>query len=130
MENGQDDIEGVRLVRDNETLKGKGIGYILFKERDCVLKALSKNGTVYKKRWELRVNSCGKRTKRSNDGADPRPKKPKFKVDTPALRRIKLKGVETKKKLLTKRNQKGGNSNKGKKAGSSSGGKKKANKKK
>ena len=39
--NGQDDIEAVRLVRDPETLIGKGIGYILFKDRDVVLQALS-----------------------------------------------------------------------------------------
>jgi hypothetical protein len=41
LQNGQDDIEAVRLVRDPESLIGKGIGYILFKDRDSVLKALS-----------------------------------------------------------------------------------------
>lgn len=38
---GHDDIDAVRLVRDPETLIGKGIGYILFKDRDSVLPALS-----------------------------------------------------------------------------------------
>jgi nucleolar protein 12 len=38
--NGQDDIDGIRIVRDPETLLGKGIGYMLFKERDHVLAAL------------------------------------------------------------------------------------------
>ncbi len=38
-----DDIEGVRLVRDPETLVGKGIGYILLKDRDSALKALSRH---------------------------------------------------------------------------------------
>ena len=39
--NGHDDIEGMRIIRDPETLVGKGIGYLLFKDRDCVLKALA-----------------------------------------------------------------------------------------
>lgn len=38
--NGQDDIEAVRLIRDQETLLGKGIGYILFKNVECVFPAL------------------------------------------------------------------------------------------
>jgi hypothetical protein len=29
--NGQDDIESVRLIRDRETLEGKGIGYLWLK---------------------------------------------------------------------------------------------------
>lgn len=39
--NGQDDIEAVRLVRDNETLIGKGFGYMSFKSAENVLQALS-----------------------------------------------------------------------------------------
>lgn len=39
--NGQDDIEGLRIIRDASTLVGKGIGYMLFRDRDCVLKALT-----------------------------------------------------------------------------------------
>ena len=61
---GQDDIENLRLVRDSETLVGKGIGYLLLKNRDAVMKALSLHGVKYRKRWELRVTTCGKRTKR------------------------------------------------------------------
>ena len=38
LDGGHDDIEAVRLVRDPETLIGKGIGYLLFKDRDSVLK--------------------------------------------------------------------------------------------
>jgi RNA recognition motif-containing protein len=94
--NGHDDIESIRLIRDPETLVGKGIGYILLKDRDAVLKALSLHqvntmsihcahiqleyfisqlisfGThdavqvKFKKRFELRVMICGKRTKRTN----------------------------------------------------------------
>jgi nucleolar protein 12 len=39
--NGQDDIECLRIIRDNETLLGKGIAYLSFKTSDCVLAALS-----------------------------------------------------------------------------------------
>ena len=63
--NGQNDIEGIRLVRDPSTLVGKGFGYLMLKDRDAVMKALSLHQVVYKKRWELRVTLCGKRTKRS-----------------------------------------------------------------
>lgn len=128
MENGQDDIEGVRIVRDNETLKGKGIGYLLFKERDCVLKALSKHETIFKKRWTLRVSSCGKRTKRTGGGNgsdDPRGKRPRFKSENPALKRINLKGVDTKKKLLNKRKQSGTHQKNAKKKRTGGGGGKK-----
>jgi RNA recognition motif-containing protein len=38
--NGQADIEGIRLIRDPETLLGKGIGYLLLKEQSNVLLAL------------------------------------------------------------------------------------------
>jgi nucleolar protein 12 len=38
--NGQEDIEGIRLIRDPETLLGKGIGYLLLKEQSNVLLAL------------------------------------------------------------------------------------------
>lgn len=65
MDNGHDDIEGMRIIRDPTTLVGKGIGYILFKDRDCVAKALALHKSVYKKRWALRVSACGKRTKRT-----------------------------------------------------------------
>jgi nucleolar protein 12 len=65
--NGQDDIENIRLVRDAETMVGKGIGYILFANKDAVFKALTLHGKKYHKRWELRVTVCGKRTKRSNN---------------------------------------------------------------
>jgi hypothetical protein len=39
--NRHDDIEGLRIIRDPSTLVGKGIGYLLFKDRDCVHKALA-----------------------------------------------------------------------------------------
>ncbi len=63
--NGHDDIENIRIVRDAETMIGKGIGYLLFKDRDAVMQALTLHNAKYKKRWELRVSVCGKRTKRT-----------------------------------------------------------------
>lgn len=73
LDNNHDDIEGMRLIRDPTTLVGKGIGYILFKDRDCVAKALALHKTVYKKRWALRVSACGKRTKRAESAKAPKP---------------------------------------------------------
>ena len=67
--NGQDDIENIRLVRDAETMVGKGIGYLLLKNRDAVMQALSLHAVKYRKRWELRVTVCGKRTKRVDASA-------------------------------------------------------------
>lgn len=64
--NGHDDIEGLRIIRDPNTLVGKGIGYLLLKDRDAVFKALQLDKSVFKKRWALRVSVCGKRTKRDH----------------------------------------------------------------
>ena len=52
--NGHADIEGIRLVRDPETLVGKGIGYMLFRDKDAVMKALSLNDQMFKKIRTLR----------------------------------------------------------------------------
>lgn len=41
---GHDDIDSVRIVRDNDSLIGKGIAYVLFKARESVLKALELHG--------------------------------------------------------------------------------------
>ena len=43
LSNGHDDIENIRIVRDPETLVGKGFAYILLKNRESVLKALELN---------------------------------------------------------------------------------------
>lgn len=37
---GQDDIEGIRIIRDPETLIGKGIAYLLLKTRENILDAI------------------------------------------------------------------------------------------
>jgi nucleolar protein 12 len=61
--NGQADITGMRLVRDTETLYGKGFGYIMLADRDGVMGALKNDGKRFKGR-DMRVTTCGKRTKR------------------------------------------------------------------
>jgi nucleolar protein 12 len=62
--NGQQDIEGVRLIRDPETQYGKGFGYLMLRDSDGVMAALKCHGKKIKNR-EMRVTTCGKRTKRS-----------------------------------------------------------------
>jgi nucleolar protein 12 len=57
------DVENVRIVRDKDTMKCKGFGYVLFDNKSMVATALQKmHGCVYMKR-ELRVTVCGKRFK-------------------------------------------------------------------
>lgn len=57
------DVEGVRIIRDKETMQCKGFGYVLFCEPSMVAVALRKmHETKYMKR-ELRVTVCGKRYK-------------------------------------------------------------------
>lgn len=68
--NGHEDIRGIRIVRDPESMVGKGIGYLYLNDRDGVMAALSLHQGTYKKRWQLRVTPCAKRTKTSFTGAD------------------------------------------------------------
>eukprot|EP00934_Nitzschia_sp_Nitz4_P006493 Nitzschia sp. Nitz4//scaffold12_size214221//140850//142043//NITZ4_001514-RA/size214221-processed-gene-0.122-mRNA-1//1//CDS//3329535062//6483//frame0 len=56
------DIEGVRIVRDKETYRCKGFGYVLFKEKSTVATALKLHETTYMKN-KIRVLVCGKRFK-------------------------------------------------------------------
>jgi len=55
-------ISGVRLIRDKETQKCKGFGYVSLRDATLVPAALQLHGTTYMKR-ELRVMVCGKRFK-------------------------------------------------------------------
>lgn len=119
--NGQTDIEGVRLVRDAETLVGKGFGYILFKSKEALVKALGLHDAKFKDKWALRVTTCSAkkshapRTDRSNKkkeegGASQGVKAVKLTENAShALKRIKksTKNVMTKKKLLKSRGQSG-----------------------
>lgn len=57
------DVEGVRIVRDKDTMQCKGFGYVLLREKNMVAVALQKmHESKYMKR-ELRVTVCGKRFK-------------------------------------------------------------------
>ena len=62
-----DDVEGVRLVRDKATHQCKGFGYLLFKDASFVSTALrTMDGQDYHGR-PLRVRVCGKRFKSKPD---------------------------------------------------------------
>lgn len=61
---GQKDVCSVRIVRDPDTLLGKGFAYLLLSDKDAVMQALTLHQKKYRKRWALRVTVCGKRTKR------------------------------------------------------------------
>lgn len=57
------DVEGVRIIRDKETMQCKGFGYVLFRDASMVAVALRKmHESKYMKR-DLRVTVCGKRFK-------------------------------------------------------------------
>ncbi|KAJ3173779.1 RNA-binding protein 34 [Geranomyces variabilis] len=51
------DVEGVRVVRDKATNVGKGIGYVLFKDKACVALAMRLHGSELAGR-KIRVNRC------------------------------------------------------------------------
>jgi len=55
-------ISGVRIIRDKETQKCKGFGYVTLRDATLVPLALALHGSKYMKR-ELRVMICGKRFK-------------------------------------------------------------------
>lgn len=55
-------ISGIRIVRDKETQKCKGFGYVTVRDATLVPLALQLHGSKYLKR-ELRVMVCGKRFK-------------------------------------------------------------------
>lgn len=111
LKRGDDAVEGVRIVRDQETLIGKGIAYVLLKDRDAVMAALSlpKTSLKYQKKFQLRVSQCTKpktqRKRQRTDATNPRNVE-RRKVQDAVSRRIKLKKVETKKKFLENRKKK------------------------
>eukprot|EP00977_Amphora_coffeiformis_P006018 scaffold1291_cov136-Amphora_coffeaeformis.AAC.7 len=96
-----EDIEGVRIVRDKETHKCKGFGYLLMKDVSMVATALrSMDGTDYMGR-PLRVRVCGKRFK--TRGADPAAAAPKPKKEKPVV--AALKQMVTKEQHQAKQNK-------------------------
>lgn len=54
---GDNAIEQVRVVRDSKTNLGKGIGYVVFKDRSYVSEALGLEGVALRGR-EIRVRRC------------------------------------------------------------------------
>ena len=56
------DVEGVRIIRDAETQQCKGFGYVLLSDRSHVAAALQMHDTEYMRR-NIRVMVCGKRFK-------------------------------------------------------------------
>jgi RNA recognition motif-containing protein len=60
---GDESVEGVRIVRDRETMQCKGFGYVLLKTKALVAEALTKlPESIFMKR-KLRIKACGKRFK-------------------------------------------------------------------
>jgi len=55
-------VQGVRIVRDKQTMKCKGFGYVLFEAKDMVTDALKLDGSSFMTR-EIRVQVCGKKYK-------------------------------------------------------------------
>ena len=55
-------IKGVRIIREKDTQKCKGFGYVTLRDATLVPLALQLHGSTYMKR-ELRVMVCGKRFK-------------------------------------------------------------------
>ena len=62
-------ISGVRIIRDKETQKCKGFGYVTLRDATLVGNALRAHGTKYMKR-EIRVMVCGRRFKGNRGGED------------------------------------------------------------
>jgi RNA recognition motif-containing protein len=66
-----DDVEGVRIIRDKDTMQCKGFGYVIFREKEMAAVALRKmHESTYLKR-QLRVTVCGKRFKGRRGEAKP-----------------------------------------------------------
>lgn len=109
--NGHDDIDCVRIIRDPETLAGKGIAYVCFKSAESVVAALSLHQVIlshtflkcpssrlsclqkpFKKR-ELRVTVCHRKPKKkSHPGRNPNPS---FRADLNKKRKHEGKNADS-----------------------------------
>ena len=94
-----DIVEGMRIVRDKETMQCKGFGYLLLKDKSYVPQALDMHESEYMKR-KIRVLVCGKRFK-NRQGA---PKEGKTAAITGAQRRVKKAALDKSEKLSKKTN--------------------------
>lgn len=92
-----ENVEAVRIVRDNQTHQCKGFGYVLFKDKAGAAAALQRKEVNFMGRI-LRIRVCGKRFKSQVD----RPVEPKPNRDNPvgALRRVLAKQAGEKKKRV------------------------------
>ena len=81
---GDGAVKGVRIIRDRETMKGKGFGYVLFRSKAIVADALRLDGLKFGGR-KLRLKVCGRRFKERKSGG----------VNAPAFegRRAELSGA-------------------------------------
>ena len=61
------EIENVRLIRDNKTGIGKGIGYVAFKTSDAISLAIKLNHSEIEGR-KIRVERCSKKQKKKKIG--------------------------------------------------------------
>lgn len=88
-------IENVRIVRDPKTFLGKGIGYIMFTEKEACRKAVdTKNGSSFKgrelrvkkavdpKRLEKKQRKKQERIRKEKHGSDSEEIPDKFEVDS------------------------------------------------
>jgi len=86
-------IEGVRVVRDRDTMQCRGVAYVLFRDQASVAAGLRFNKKIFKKK-EIRVSVCfknpGKKKKRAMAAG-------KGLNSTSALRRVGNKAKNTKK---------------------------------
>jgi nucleolar protein 12 len=102
-------VEGVRIIRDKETHKCKGFGYVLFRDLSTVTTALrNMHESTYMKR-EVRVMVCGKSFKgRKGEDGDRGNKKPRASYEGRRSVAGKEDGKEASvsalKRILTKTN--------------------------
>jgi nucleolar protein 12 len=62
------DIQYVRMIRDKITNVGKGIGYVMFKDKASVSLALKLDGQLFEKR-PIRITRCLKDAKKEEENA-------------------------------------------------------------
>jgi nucleolar protein 12 len=105
------DVEGVRIIRDKDTMLCKGFGYVIFREKSMVAVALNKmHESTYMKR-QLRVTVCGKcfKGRRGDDKAEDSTKRRSFEgkrsvvVAPGAIKRILGKKASAKEDSIAKK---------------------------
>ena len=103
LNSGEDAVEGVRIIRDPETMQCKGFGYVLLKNKALVAEALTLNESTFMKR-QIRVQVCGKRFKGSRGQDVPGKSSKSFegRRSTPGAAQRVLGKLKTKNKLGSK----------------------------